>query len=272
MKNKQVLECAIKASVAAGKILLSNYDGKLKVTNKESARDVVTEIDKLAEDEIIGILKEYDDNISIVTEEQGRVVDRSKDKYWLIDALDGTVNYINHIPFFCVSVAYIENDVITAAAIYVPLFDDIYFAARGIGSFKNHQAIQVGETKLSNALFAVSFSGKNHDPEHREDEFKLLAQINDVSRGCLRTGSVALNLAYLAEGRLDGCWGKANKYWDIAAGLLIAELAGNKINVKSVNERNNLYSYLACRKALWEDLFPKIKSVLKLTYISKSNN
>lgn len=264
MKKKLLLEYAIKASVAAGKILLDNYDEKLKISNKESPRDIVTEIDKLAENEIVSILREYDENISIITEEQGRIIDKSKDRYWLIDALDGTVNYVNHIPFFCVSIAYIENEIITAAAIYVPMFDDIYFGARGIGAFKNHEAMQISDSSLSDSLFAVSFSGKNHDPENRKNEFMLLAQINDESRGCLRTGSVALNLAFLAEGRLNGCWGKANKYWDIAAGLLLAELAGNKIALRSLNKENNIYSYLACRTGLWDTLYPKVSSVLNL--------
>jgi len=265
MKNNSMLEYAIKASVAAGKILLDNYNEKLKVSSKESHRDIVTEIDKLAEDEIISILKDYDENISIITEEQGNIINKSKDKYWLIDALDGTVNYINRIPFFCVSIAYIENEIITVAAIYVPMFDDIYFGARGIGAFKNNEALQVSESSLNESLFAVSFSGKNHDPENREKEFNLLAQINDESRGCLRTGSVALNLAFLAEGRLNGCWGKANKYWDIAAGLLLAELAGNKISVKTVNKVNHIYSYLACRTGLWDTIYPKVNKVLNFS-------
>lgn len=264
MKKKLLLEYAIKASVAAGKVLLDNYNEKLKISSKESSRDVVTEIDKLAENEIISILMEFDENISIITEEQGKIIDKSKDKYWLIDALDGTVNYINHIPFFCVSIAYIENEIITAAAIYVPMFDDIYFGARGIGAFKNYEVMEVSDSVLSDSLFAVSFSGKNHDPKNRENEFKLLAQINDESRGCLRTGSVALNLAFLADGSLNGCWGKANKYWDIAAGLLLAELAGNKIIIKSVNKENNIYSYLACRASLWDTIYPKVNSVLNL--------
>lgn len=264
MSNDVLVEYAIKASVAAGKILLANYNEQLQVSKKESARDVATEIDKLAENEIISILKSCDPDISIITEEQGKVVDKSVSRYWLIDALDGTVNYINHIPFFCVSVAYIENDVITAAAIYVPMFDDIYFGARGIGAFKNHEAMRTKDVPLSNALFSASFSGKNHDPANRENEFKLFAQINDESRGCLRTGSAALNLAFLAEGRLNGCWGKANKYWDIAAGLLLAELSGNEVRVAAINKEKNIYSYVACGPALFETLYSRVKAVINL--------
>src|SRR5687767_10662424 len=118
MINHPLLEQAIKASVAAGKILLENYNENLKALSKESHRDIATDVDRLAENEIITILKEFDENITIITEEQGKVLDKSLNRYWLIDALDGTVNYVNHIPFFCVSIAYIENDIISAAAIY----------------------------------------------------------------------------------------------------------------------------------------------------------
>src|ERR1041384_2480442 len=149
MNKDLLLQTAIKASLAAGKTLLDHYKEALKAQRKESARDVVTEIDRIAENEIISVLKEFDDSISIVTEEQGKVLDKSKDKYWLIDALDGTVNYVNHIPFFSVSIAFIENDVATAAAVYVPISDDIYFGARGLGVFKNHESIQSKKADFS---------------------------------------------------------------------------------------------------------------------------
>lgn len=262
MKNNSLLEYAIKASVAAGKILLDNYNESLKTSSKESSRDIVTEVDKMAENEIVSILSKYDENVSIVTEEQGRLVDKSASKYWLIDALDGTVNYVNHIPFFCVSIAFVESDIVKAAAIYVPMFDDVYFGARGSGAYKNHEAISSKDSSLSNCLFSASFSGKNYDPQNRDNEFKLFAQINDESRGCLRTGSAALNLAFLAEGRLNGCWGKANKFWDIAAGLLLAELAGCKVVIKPTSKQNHIYSYLACGQTVWDQLYPRVRDVL----------
>ena len=101
MKYNPKLEVAIRASVEAGKVLMENFNDQKKVTTiKESLRDVSSKVDELAENVIIEILTKHDNSISIITEEQGNVVNKSKDKYWLIDALDGTVNYLNKIPFF----------------------------------------------------------------------------------------------------------------------------------------------------------------------------
>ena len=265
MKYNPILEVAIKASVEAGKILMENFNDQKKITTvKESLRDVSSKVDEMAENVINDILTKYDSSISIFTEEQGNVVNKSKDKYWLIDALDGTVNYLSQIPFFCVSVAYIENDIIETSAIYAPFYNDLYFASRGIGSFKNHKKLSSKDSKFSNSLFAVAFSGKSHDPVKRGEEFKIFGEINDSSRGCLRTGSAALNLAFLSEGSFDGCWGKANKYWDIAAGLLIGELAGNTLKLKLISKEKQLYNYVICKKSVLNELSSKLNSTLEL--------
>lgn len=264
MENSSFIEAAIKASVAAGAILMKYYDEKVEVSSKESSRDIVSEVDKLAEDKIIEILEQYDDSISIITEERDVIHKKSRNKFWVIDPLDGTVNYINHIPFFAVSIAYVEDDVIQGGAIYAPMFDDIYYATKSIGAFKNHKAITVKDSSFKESLFSVSFSGKKYDPTKRHEEFALFANVNDESRGCLRTGSAALNLAYLAEGRLSGCFGKATKYWDVAAGLVIAEAAGAKITTKQLDREKNLFSYVAATKSVATDLNRQVKNVLDL--------
>ena len=110
----------------------------------------------------------------------------------------------------------------------------------------------------------MAFSGKSHDPVKRSEEFKIFGEINDSSRGCLRTGSAALNLAFLSEGSFGGCWGKANKYWDIAAGLLIAELAGNTLKSKLISKEKQLYNYLICKKSVLNELSSKLNSTLDL--------
>lgn len=263
MKNELLMQVAIKAAVKAGKLLLDNYGERKEISKKQSFRDIVTNADKLAENEAISVLYDFDPEISIISEEQGRIVDSNKNKYWLIDALDGTVNFVNQIPFFSVSIAYIEDDVICASVIYVPFYDDLYFGARGVGVFKNHQPISVSNCNLENSLFAVSFSGKSFEPHSRRNEFLLFSEINDHSRGCLRTGSAALNLAFLAEGKLNGCWGKAAKYWDIAAGLLLVELAGCKISFKKEDVDLNIYTYFASGENLWDEAYPIINKTLK---------
>ena len=99
------------------------------------------------------ILYDFNKDISIFTEEHGKINDKSKKEYWIVDALDGTVNFINQIPFFCVSIAYVKNNIITASAIYAPFFDDLYFAARKIGSFKNNQRLEVQNSKFEVTIF-----------------------------------------------------------------------------------------------------------------------
>ena len=264
MDNRSLMEIAIKAATTAGTILTDYYNEKVQIVDKESSRDIVSEVDKMAENAIIEILKSYDDSISIITEEQGRVYKRDENRFWLIDALDGTVNYVNHIPFFCVSIAYIENNVTQVAAIYSPISDDIYYGGRSVGVFKNQKAIKVKSSSAKESLFSVSFSGKNYDPTKRVDEFILFADVNDNSRGCLRTGSAALNLAYLAEGKFSGCWGKANKFWDIAAGLLLAELAGAKTELNALDSEKHLTSYIACTESAWDFLYNKAKHIIEI--------
>ncbi|HEX7756366.1 MAG TPA: inositol monophosphatase family protein, partial [Niabella sp.] len=115
------LEVTIKAAVAAGNILTDYYNDKVQIASKESSRDIVSEVDKFSENAIIELLFNFDPSITIITEEQGKVIGDSMEKYWIIDGLDGTVNYINHIPFFSVSIAYVENGKTQVGAINAPM-------------------------------------------------------------------------------------------------------------------------------------------------------
>ena len=260
MSIDKSLEVAIKAAMAAGNILKENYKENISSNVKESNRDVVTEIDKVAEANVLEILKTFDSSISIISEEHGDTKG-SSDLCWVVDALDGTVNYLHQVPFFCVSIALIKNNNPLIGVIYSPLFDEIYYGAENIGVFKNQKAIKVPDKSPSDSLFTVSFSGKNYDPQRRNEEFVLFAEVNDLTRGCLRTGSAALNLAYLAEGKFGGCWGKANKLWDISAGLIIAKLAGAKIYTQEVDSKKHLTNYIAAPNQNYEFLKEKASKI-----------
>ncbi len=262
MNRERRLETAIRAAVAAGDILIRHYHEKVDATCKESLRDIVTEIDRMAESCVIDILRGARSDESIITEERGSVSGSEDNGFWLVDALDGTVNFVNHIPFFCVSIAYIEDRQPVLGAVYNPMASDLYYGAEGIGVFRNQSPIKVKNRSGSESLFAVAFSGKNHDPERRKDEFGIMADINDSSRGCLRTGSAAMNLAFLAEGRLGGCWGKANKFWDIAAGLLLVRLAGASLRYTCVDPEKMLVSYVASNPLAWAFLNDRVEAIL----------
>ena len=268
MNNSDILKIALKAAISAGNTLTDHNRDNLKISQKESLRDIVTEIDKISENKIINILKNYNSEIPILTEETGIIEGKNENVRWVVDALDGTVNYVNSIPHYGVSIAFIENDFPIVGVIFNPTSAELYYGAEDIGVFKNQKRIKISDKPHTEGLFTVAFSGKNHDPKNRTDEFLKFGEINDISRGCLRTGSAAMNLAYLAEGRFSGCWGKANKIWDVSAGILLAKLAGANVNLTEVNKNNNLVSYLATVPSSWKIIYEKIEKTISLDTIN----
>ena len=198
-----------------------------------------------------------------MTEEQGQI-GRLDNSYWIVDALDGTVNYIHEIPLFCVSVAFVKNGHPVTGAIYNPLSEDLYYGLENIGCFKNQKKLSIKDYPLSSSLTAAAFSGKAYDKKDRSSEFELFGNINDLSQGCLRTGSAAMNLAYVSSGNFGACWGKANKFWDIAAGLLFAELSGAVVKFYVVDDKKHLVNYLAATPKCWNKLEPIVSKVIQL--------
>jgi len=239
------MEVAISAAIGAGRELLDRFGEQLTTTSKESARDIVSDADFAAENCAIEIVRHHFPDARVLSEEKGETGNKDAQDYWIIDALDGSVNYIHQVPLFSVSVAHFRGGRVQAGSIYLPLADDVYYAAKGLGAFKNKRALRVREVPLEDSLFAASFSGKSFDPASRDLEFIAFGKVNDASCGCLRTGSAALNLAFLAEGRLNGCWGKATKHWDIAAGLLLAEEAGALVEATSATDNGTKLNYIA---------------------------
>jgi myo-inositol-1(or 4)-monophosphatase len=254
MDREPVLEVAMRAAVAGGSLLQEYTTDPLQISRKESYRDIVTEVDRLAEERIIHHIGKFNEKYPILTEESGQGISRDTLHYWIVDALDGTVNYVNHIPLYAVSIAFIEDGTPTVGVVYNPIAQDLYYGAEGIGVFKNKSRIAITDHAVEDCLFAMSFSGKTYNPSTREREFRTFGLLNDISRGCLRTGSAAMNLAYLADGRFCGCLGKANKIWDIAAGILLARLAGAQTTFRYVDLDGNLVNYLAAVPSAWDIL------------------
>lgn len=237
------LEAAIRAATAAGRELNARYDLKFRVEQKESLRDIVVDADRAAEKRAVEVVRASGLPAAILSEEMGHVGDPDAELRWVIDALDGTVNYVSHVPFFSVSVALMQLGEPIVGVIYAPIPNDLYYAARGLGAFKNDRRISVVDQPLGSSLLAAAFSGRGSSPDARSREFRLFQAVNDASRGCLRTGSAALNLAYMAEGRLNGCWGRGNKVWDVAAGLAIANAAGAAVRSRFPADRRDLVDY-----------------------------
>lgn len=261
MNTDKLLETGISAAMRAGRCLMDYYRQDIAIQTKESVRDLSTPVDHAAENEVFRVLRNFDATLPILSEEHGFQGAPDGRGHWLVDALDGTVNYLHQIPFFSVSIAFVRDGKPVVGVVYAPLVDDIYYGARGIGVFKNQRKIQTPDCPPNESLFAVTFSGKNHDPQRRAEEFALFSAANDQSRGCLRTGSAALNLAYLAEGKFNACWGKANKFWDIGAGLLLAELAGATVLAVEKDPANHLMHYLAAPSKNYNWLRPQVESL-----------
>lgn len=259
MQHERLLEAAISAAMKAGQHLMAHAGQALATQTKESARDISTAVDHGAEQAAFAALRALDPQLPIVSEEHGAIGSDQGQGHWLVDALDGTVNYLQQVPFFSVSIAFVRDGQPVVGVVYAPLVDDIYYAAEGLGAFKNQRRLATPDRAPEQSLFAATFSGRNHDPARRAQEFALFATVNDASRGVLRTGSAALNLAYLAEGRFNGCWGKSNKRWDISAGLLIARLAGAQLHTVADPHDPQLLSYLAAPAQNHAWLLPQVQ-------------
>jgi myo-inositol-1(or 4)-monophosphatase len=220
------LETAIDLSRAAGD-LLNYYAGREKLVEFKGQANLVTVADKKSEELIIGgILARYPSH-SILAEESG-VTQPGAPVQWIIDPLDGTTNFAHGYPFYCVSIAVEENGEIVCGVVYDPVRDELFTAARGSGAFCNGEPIRVSNVDvLSKALLITGFPYN-----FRERLQTVISQFEKflvASQAVRRGGSAALDLCYVACGRLDGFWELYLQPWDTAAGRIILEEAGGKV-------------------------------------------
>ena len=209
----------------AGEILKEGY-GKAHTVEHKGPIDLVTEIDKKAEDFIVGEIKSAFPDHSIVTEESGNHAGQ-EGKKWFIDPVDGTSNYSRGVPIFAVSIAYAENGSMRLGCVYDPMRDECFNAERGKGAFNNETPIHVSATdKLIDAMLVTGFP---YDMNQGDNNIQHFVDISTVVHSVRRLGSAALDLVYVAAGRLDGYWEIGIEAWDIAAGTLIIEEAGGKV-------------------------------------------
>lgn len=210
----------------AGEILRSGYESEHEVKYK-SEIDLVTEVDHQSEAFLIGEIQRLHPKHQIVSEEIG-LVPGSVSHQWYLDPLDGTVNYAHGIPFFCVSIAYSQQGIVELAAVYDPMRDELFTAERGQSAWCNGRRLQVSEvTGLRRSLLATGFPYDSWStPRNNLEYFGRFAR---MTQGVRRLGSAALDLCYVAAGRLEGYWELSISSWDVAAGGLIAEQAGARV-------------------------------------------
>jgi myo-inositol-1(or 4)-monophosphatase len=226
-KNK-ALTCALEASRAGSEVLLTHW-GKLEtIERKSSFSDLVTLADKASEEAIIRVIKRYYPTHAIFAEESGLEGSKEADFCWVIDPLDGTTNYTHLYPLFAVSIALCYKGTPWVGVIHNPLLQELYRAVKGEGAFLNDKKIHVSKAEtLDTSLLATGFAyDRQKSPETNYTEF---AKLTHLTQGVRRGGSAALDLAYVACGRLDGYWERGLQAWDIAAGALIVSEAGGNV-------------------------------------------
>lgn len=223
---RDYLAVAVEAVRLGGDILKKSY-GRVKEIKFKGDIDIVTDVDKKSEQEIVDLLSSQFPQHAILAEE-GTVRDKNSDFKWVIDPLDGTTNYAHGYPVFCVSIALERNKDIIIGAVYQPMHDELFVAEKGGGAFRNGKKIQVSKiSKVKQALIATGFPPDVvAEPEAALDVFGNLVRNAQSIR---RDGSAALNLCSVAMGHFDGFWELHLKPWDIAAGTLVVEEAGGVV-------------------------------------------
>jgi myo-inositol-1(or 4)-monophosphatase len=231
MSSSYLTVCEL-AARSAGEILRTMF-GKIHIRYKKNLFDLVTEADVAAQKAVEQIIFDYFPQHRFLGEEttSGLFTDKSEtDKTgssqycWIVDPLDGTTNYVHGLPLFCTSIALCCEDEVLCAVIYNPMMEEFYSAEKGQGTFLNGKPIHVSSwEKLEESLVSVSFPTmtKEDDPDLR-----TFLKAVSVCQAIRRTGSTALNLAFVAAGRLDASWSFQCHPWDMAAGTLLVREAG----------------------------------------------
>lgn len=217
----------IKATLAAGAILQEHFNGSFKISNKEGINNLVTEVDHKSEAEIIKIITEAHPTHSILSEETGAITQDSAYK-WIIDPVDGTVNYANGIPICAVSIGLEHDKKIILGAVYNPFINELFVAERGYGATLNDKKIAVSNTKeVAKSCLVTGFPYTYLDTENSPlDVFSRFIKKGIPVR---RLGSAAVDLCWVAAGRFDGFYEHKLEVWDSAAGWLIVEESGGKV-------------------------------------------
>ena len=220
-----------KACMKASKVLIRDFGEieKLQVSEKGPG-DFVTASDKRVEKIIINELNVENSKYSVLCEEKGELIGKNKEKRWIIDPIDGTTNFLNGLPHFAISIAYEEKGEILSGIIFDPIKNEMFFAEKGQGAYLNNTRTRVSnKSDFKNSLLVTG--GPRYTSNIKDKVFKEYIELAKKVRPPIRkSGSAALDLAYVAAGRFDGSWQRELKYWDIAAGIIILKESGGFIN------------------------------------------
>ena len=230
MARSAILNVMVQAAMKAGRSLARDFGEvqNLQVSLKGPG-DYVSQADRKAEDIIFTELSKARAGYGFLMEERGAVAGEDDQHRWIVDPLDGTTNFLHGIPVFSISIALERQGQVVAAVVYNPAMDELYTAERGGGAFLNDRRLRVsGRTKLVDAVIGcgVPHLGRGH---HGNFLLELRNVMGEVA-GIRRLGSAALDLAYVAAGRMDGFWETSLSPWDVAAGILLVKEAGGFVS------------------------------------------
>lgn len=225
----EYLELATRTARLAGELLNEGFGTIFKISNKEGKNNLVTEYDIKAEELIIGEIKKAYPDHTFLAEESGKSDGLESDYRWIIDPLDGTVNFSHNLPIFSVSIALEFKGDIICGCVYHPVLDEMFSAELGKGAFLNGEKISVSENDdFSRAYLVTGFPyNVNENPANCINHFEKMLKMGLPIR---RLGSAALDLCYVACGRFDGFWEVVLHPWDVAAGKIIVEEAGGRMS------------------------------------------
>ena len=238
------LNLMIKACEKAAKVIVRDF-GEIEnlQVSKKGPKDFVTKTDKRVETILIDELSKSKKNYSFITEETGKIMNKNKNIFWIIDPIDGTTNFLHGIPHFAISVALQAEDEIIIGLIYDPIKNEVFYAEKNNGAFLNNLRIRVSKkSSLEECLFASNCEGIK----------SIYPKLNLRNTGC-----AALDLAYVGCGRLDGYFHDKINIWDVAAGKIIIEEAGGKVN-DIYNYKINKIDIRAGNSSIYEKMLKKL--------------
>jgi len=253
--SKNILEFLTRVTAGAGKRILSYSKENLGVAlkdNRPNAIDIVTDADRASEDFILDAISREFPEHDIMTEET-RIELKGSRWLWLVDPLDGTVNFAHGYPMFSVSIGLMENGALVAGMVHDPLKKESFYAIKNNGAFLNNSPIHVsGASRLPESILSTGFPyDKAYSLQNNIAEFsRVLLRVQGIRRG----GSAALDLAYVSCGRLDGFWEQKLKPWDMAAGMLLVEEAGGRVSDRSGNGTDPYTQFIVATNGVIHDL------------------
>lgn len=228
-RRGSLLAAACKAALSGGALLTSRYN-QPHIIRMKGKTDLVTEADLAAQETITTSLQEDTPGIAQLAEESAKSHSVNLDgQLWIVDPLDGTTNFVHGFPYFCVSIALLDQGRPQVCAIFSPCMDELFYACAGIGAWLNGKPIKVTATnQLINSLIGTGFP--YNIPQHLQEIISQMETVLPRVRDIRRAGAAALDLAYVACGRLDGFYERELQPWDTAAGWLLVEEAGGRVS------------------------------------------